>query len=584
LPIPLPPVSVRKKKTKAEVEALSLEWDKRTGKQKATGQQRALALFGVEKLQVAAGFKKDAAVKAVAKEIGVSWQIVYIWDKLVRGWPRDAWHMVLSNKHLGKQKSVEISEDAWAYIIEDYLREEAPALKAVYFRASERYENLPSYNTVKRRITEISRPIRVLAREGTEALSQMYPYQERDRSCFGALEAVNADGHKFDVFVKMEDGEVIRPVIAAWQDIYSGKVLSYEIDRTENTDSIRNSFGLMVMEHGIPDHAYLDNGRSFASKWLTGGAPTRYRFKINDDDPLGILTLMGVQTHWCTPYHGQAKPIERAFKDLCCEYIAKDPICAGAYTGSNPNAKPENYGSKAVPIATFRTLVEKQVKLHNAKTGRRSKICAGRSFDDVFSESYAARLADIRRPTEATLVAMLMHADTALVYKNGSHIYYKGNRYFSEPLLNYGGQSVVIRFDPNNLYRGLVVYTKDNRFICIAPCIARTGHNSAEAGREFNRARNQLKSATKLQLKAMKKMNALEAAIPNDLPEPKPAPKQISMNEAEAFARSERRAEPVASKTTAQDYEFEEWTCASVRRGTRPVVKDEPELAMKWEL
>uniref|UniRef100_UPI0039800C3B transposase domain-containing protein n=1 Tax=Salmonella sp. s54836 TaxID=3159673 RepID=UPI0039800C3B len=88
----------------------------------------------------------------------------------------------------------------------------------------------------------------------------------------------------------------------------------------------------VVERYGIPHHAWLDNGRGFASKLLTGGVANRYRFKVREEDPTGILVALGVQIHWATPYHGQAKPIERAFRDLC-DRVAKHPAFAGAYTG-----------------------------------------------------------------------------------------------------------------------------------------------------------------------------------------------------------------------------------------------------------
>jgi hypothetical protein len=224
---------------------------------------------------------------------------------------------------------------------------------------------------------------------------------------------------------------------------------------------------------------------------------------------------MGVKTRWCQPFHGQAKPIERAWKDLCCERIAKHPALAGAYTGNNPMAKPENYGSKAIPIATFMAVLDEQVKLHNAREGRRSKVCSGRSFDQAFAESYEARKVDIRRPSEETLAYLLMQADTVTVYKNGSHIAYNSNRYYNEALTAYSGTKVAVRFDPERMHSGLHVYTLDGRFICRAACVAATGFGDTEAAREHARAKNQFKRATKDQLKAVRKMDALEAVIPN---------------------------------------------------------------------
>ena len=502
-----------RKHTDTEVEQMEATWSKKTDRQKRKGQRRAKALFAVEKLQ-ADGLTKSDAVKAVAQQQKVTEASIWNWFGKVSLWPRDAWRLILTDNYSGKQKSIEINEEAWEYILADYLRPEAPALSAVYDRAAQRFE-LPSEKTVMRRINELPNTVIVLAREGVEALDRMYPHQERDRSFYGALEAVNADGHKFDVFVQWPDGEIGRPLMAAWQCIFSGKILSYEVTKTENTDTIRWAFGKMVREYGIPDHAYLDNGRGFASKWLTGGAPTRYRFKVKEDEPMGILTQMGVQTHWCTPYHGQAKPIERAFRDLCAERVCKHPALAGAYTGNNPMAKPENYGSKAIPIALFMAVLDEQVVLHNAREGRRSKVCSGRSFDQAFSESYEARKVDVRRPGEETLAYLLMQADTAMVYKNGSHIAYNGNRYYAEALTEHSGTKVAVRFDPERMHSGLHVYTLDGRFICRAGCVAATGFGDTEAAREHARAKNQFKRATKDQLKAVRKMDALEAVIPN---------------------------------------------------------------------
>ncbi len=100
---------------------------------------------------------------------------------------------------------------------------------------------------------------------------------------FHALEAVNADGHKFDVFVEWPIGNetrIVRPVLVGFQDIFSGTILSGRIDISENKETVRLVFGDMVEKYGIPKLCYLDNGRSFASKWLTGGVPNRCRFKV----------------------------------------------------------------------------------------------------------------------------------------------------------------------------------------------------------------------------------------------------------------------------------------------------------------
>ena len=150
-------------------------------------------------------------------------------------------------------------------------------------------------------------PVRVLCRDGAEALKRLYPAQQRRRDVFHALEAVNGDGHKFDVFVRWPDGEVVRPMMIGLQDVYSGKLLSYRVDKTENREAIRLALGDLVEAYGIPDHIYFDNTRAFANKMLTAGASHRYRFKTRDEDPVGIITLLGAEIHFVSPYSGQSK-------------------------------------------------------------------------------------------------------------------------------------------------------------------------------------------------------------------------------------------------------------------------------------
>jgi hypothetical protein len=47
---------------------------------------------------------------------------------------------------------------------------------------------------------------------------------------------------------------------------------------------------------GIPVHCVLDNGRGFASKWITGGNATRFRFKVQAEDPTGLLVGLGCRS------------------------------------------------------------------------------------------------------------------------------------------------------------------------------------------------------------------------------------------------------------------------------------------------
>ncbi len=211
---------------------------------------------------------------------------------------------------------------AWNHLASNYLRASGQSFRACYDATVEATEAhgwgpMPSYPTMKRRVDrELPTAVLIAAREGMDAATRLYPAQTQDRSHFHAMEAVNSDGHVFDVFVKWEDGSIGRPALVGFQDLYSGFVLSHRISQIENKETVRLAIADMIESWGIPEHVYFDNGRAFMSKWITGGMKTRFRLKVKDEEPEGVLTKLGVKVHAVRPYSGQSKPIERAWRDM----------------------------------------------------------------------------------------------------------------------------------------------------------------------------------------------------------------------------------------------------------------------------
>lgn len=506
--------------TRAEMHAW---YERLPDAKKAKAGEKAAALDMLRDLQ-RAGMGKVAAIGHVAAQLTVQKSTLYAWEDAVAGIDRCDWLPFLAPRHSGASESAECSAEAWAFIKADYLRLERPTLKDCYRRleraAAEHGWTIPSERTLTRRINDLPEGLRVLAREGGEALKRMYPAQQRDRGVFHALEAVNADGHKWDVFVRWPDGHVGRPVMVAFQDLYSGKLLAWRVDRSENKEAVRLAFGDLVEAHGIPDHCWLDNGRNFASKWLTGGTPNRYRFKVRDDEPAGILTQLGVEVHWTTPYAGQSKPIERAFRDMAGG-VAKHPRFAGAYTGNSPVAKPENYASKAVPLDVFLATIGEEIAAHNARAGRTSAVCSGRSFDQAFAESYA--VAPIKKAAPEQRRLWLLAAEAILANRTDGSISIEGNRFWAEFLSGYRGQKLTVRFDPQQLHQPLHVYRLDGAYLGAAPVIEAVGFADADAARQHNHARNTWRKAQREMLHAERKMTIQQVAALLPLAE-EPAP------------------------------------------------------------
>lgn len=498
---------------------------------KTEAARRLRALQAVEQL-VAEGHPVLDARTLVAVQLqresvrGASEASLARWAAQIAGVEKQHRLAMLVPAYTGRTVTAEIPSEAWDLFKADYLRVEAPTASSCYDRvariAKVKQWVLPSLKTFQRRIkAELPRGVLVLSRQGQEAFNRTFPAQERDRSIFHALEAVNADGHKFDVFAKWPDGTIARPIMVGVQDLYSGKLLGYRIAETESADLARFAFRDVVERYGIPEKVWLDNGRGFASKMLTGGTANRFRFKVREDDPTGVLTAMGCEIHWATPYHGQAKPIERAWRDLC-DRVAKHPAFAGAYTGNKPDAKPENYGSKAVPLDEFVRVLNEEVAAHNARGSRRTRVAAGGSFDQAFAASYAQ--CTIRKASGEQLRQMLLATDVVTSDSRDGSVRLSGNRYWSEAIAPYAGQKLMLRFDPEHLHTEVQVYTLANVYLGEAECIAAVGFADTGAAREHARAKKQFRRATKQQLDAERRMDvaSVAAQLPSPMPEELP--------------------------------------------------------------
>lgn len=497
---------------------------------KAQARIKLEALQAVDALAVA-GTERDFAMMMVAGQMKVTRRTLYNWAAEVHGIERADWLPFLAPQQAGRQAEAECSPEAWECFKGLYLRQEQPTATKCYRDlekiAKDRGWTIPSRKTLERRLAKLDRATMVYFRQGPEALKRLYPAQQRDRTALHALEAVNADGHKWDVWVKWPDGTIARPVMAAWQDLYSGLTLSWRVDRSETKEVVRLAFGDVVETYGIPDHIVLDNGRAFASKWLTGGTETRYRFKVKEEDPTGLFPSFGCEVHWATPYAGQSKPIERMFRDFCQD-IAKDIRLAGAWTGNTVANKPENYGSKAIPLEVFLQVVSEGIAEHNSRIGRRTGACAGKlSFQQAFAASYEVSPIRQATPEQARLFLLASELVTARRPDGAVHLF--GNRYWCEALVDAMGRKVVGRFDPDALHAGIHIYRPDGAYLAFAPCVEAVGFFDTQAGRAHARARSDFLRAAKAMAHAERRLSPEDVAamLPQVTPAEPPEAKVV---------------------------------------------------------
>ncbi len=479
--------------------------------------------------------KKGVALVHTAQVFDIPESTLRRWIDSVKDLPRADWLPALAPDWNPVKNTAECTPAAWEFFKGDYLRLEKPTVKACYIRLRDKATAegwvIPSVDTFERWVGDKGRitvATKVFLREGEQGLMRLYPHQERDKSPLRAMEWINGDGYQHNIFVRFPDGTIARPKTWFWQDVRTNFILGYRVDLSENSDMIRLAFKSVADKYGIPEHVTIDNTRAAANKWMTGGIANRFRFKVKEDEPLGIFTQLGIKVHWTSIHggkgHGQAKPIERSFGiGGIGELVDKHPAFSGAYTGNKPEAKPENYGSRAVDLGEFLKVLEYGVYQWSNEPNRRSDICRNQlSYAQAFNESYREDV--IKKLTATQKHMLLLMAEKVKVGQGGTVSLEAGkgfgmgaNRYGCDELIRHIGNAIVVKFDPQDLHGIVHCYDLNGHYIGEAVCLLKAGFGDKEAGREHNKARKQAIKAQKEQAKAESKMSALEIAA--QLPE-----------------------------------------------------------------
>jgi putative transposase len=573
-----------------EIEALWRAFWAAPETHRAEAQRRARVLGTVEEM-VRSGMRRTDAYRAFAAAQGegrCGSSTVQQWAARVRGLDRQHWAAALTPRWRAGGAFREYDERFYLRFRDLYLkRPGAPAskcyllaLKAVAAELRGEYDAdsvpnpalvapgepsfadlalafpasvaIPSRATLMRRIAREYTPMQIAhAREGERAVELMIPAQRRTVRDLRAMQIINGDGHICDWFVRWPDGAIARPILAAIADVYSRAIIGWRLGKTENVDLIRLVFGDAFEALGLPDEAYFDNGRAWISPKLSGGMKHRFRWRRLADEAFGecrgVLETLGVRVHNTWPYHGQSKPIERAWREVE-EWLKADPRGAGAYTGNTPLNKPEDYGARAIPLDQFHAMMAAAIRHYNEAPKRRTEAARGvLSLRQAFEESYRAN--PIRRVAEEQRFLWLLASRPLRVRHDGSLSLY-GNRYAAEALLHFAGREIVARFDPQRLHDGVRIYAADGRMVCEAPCIEDVGFADVESAREDMRSRRALIKAARIHDAAQERI--AQARAPRAIDDSKsPAivkPRAPQAGLSDAFARLEENLKRIPDR------------------------------------
>lgn len=480
-------------------ESAWMRWERLPTSLKDEALRRLEVIDRVDAL-VKAGMRTSAAVTAVAAEASrdarglggakpYAASTIYGWMQRVAGVRIDDRAVYLAPDYVGRTKTAEIDPRAWAEYKTQWLRQERPTHADVYRWVARTAQaegwKMASAKTFARRMTaELAQDTEILLRQGPKAARHTFAHADRARP-ERALQEANLDAHYWDVFCLYEDGEIERPISVAVQDVYSGMPLGIRFDRTVNHHAVRLALADTFEQFGLVDRLTMDNGKENQHRAISGAIP-RFRNRAVEEEPPGLLKMLGVEATFTTPYWGQAKPIERMFRDWA-HGIAKHPAFAGAYVGHKTDAKPENYRDRAVPIAEFERIVRSELGYYRQQLGRRGRGMNGRSFQQVFDESIAAF--PPRRATPEQLRMCLLSSMVVSTDRQSGAVKIQDHRYWSEALSALRRQKVVLRFDPQDLAGRVYVYDLAGKYLCQAERTLQGSWGNQRDGERVTKAR-----------------------------------------------------------------------------------------------
>lgn len=377
-----------------------------------------------------------------------------------------------------------INETVWQAFLSFYLDERKHPIKQCYqdtkrwisAELPELYETIPSYTTFYRHLqSDLSLPVKVLGREGEKAFTdRCAPYIRRVYDNMSSNEWWIADNHTFDVISQRADGTRHRLYLTAFFDARSGIFTGCHITDAPCSQATLIALRKGILQYGIPDNIYVDNGREFLTHDIGGLGHRAKRPKDGQEQyaPPPVFERLGIKMTNAIVRNAKAKIIERRFRDI------KDQLSRlfTTYTGGNVTEKPEclkhilkDDGS----IPTDETMTQAVTELLEYYFNRQpygGAVVADRGKPRM--QVYNEHLQRKRVASADELALMLMRSSRPQkVGRRGVHLDIAGQRidYWTTEMLNVlEGKQVYYRYDPDDLSE-VRLYDLQDRYLMTVP-------------------------------------------------------------------------------------------------------------------
>ncbi|MDE7363907.1 MAG: Mu transposase C-terminal domain-containing protein, partial [Ruminococcus sp.] len=390
-----------------------------------------------------------------------------------------------------------ISEKAWDMFYTLYMTPQERSIKWCYDKTKLAFPDVLSVSAFKRKVSTIPEYAILKYRKGKKAFNDALPHMIRDKSGVMSDDIWCSDHHCADVFVKNSTGHVIRPWITIFTDIRSTKVMSFIVREADpNTTVVKKCLRLGIEKYGVPNEIYTDNGKDYKAK------------ELSEEYPLSLMNVLGISKVTATPYHGQAKPVERFFRTLE-ERFGK---MFYSYAGNDAKKRPEHMQKtnkalekdKDIPSLEFyiKKLTEYVSEYNN--TAHYGDGMDGKTPNQVYSEN----LTEIREIGDSNALRLLFGKTVErTVQKNGISMYSNTFTNNDGKLIPYYDRKVMVTYDPDDL-ETVYIFDTDYNYICSASAKLKTPFRSCNeedyirAGKEKRAVRQFVKKYKPKQCKS----------------------------------------------------------------------------------
>jgi putative transposase len=440
---------------------------------------KAGQVLGLSRNKVTASFLDNLLVQ---EDLRLSRATLYNWHTAYRS--RGELGLLDGRSAAAAESAVEQRDDPFLEFVQRLFLNPrklrlSDCLRAAEGMAAEQGWEVRSYKACQRHVNSLPRQLVVKLREGESAfVAKCEPYIERDYTSIDSNDIWCADDHRFDVMIKHE-GRFIRPILTGFEDLRSRMIVGWRIiphDATAQT--VLAAFESAALEHGLPRSVYVDNGKHYDGRDVQGVTKQQRR---RGEQPggrfSGAFNILSIPLTHAWPYHGQSKPIERAFRTVCDRFSR----LWDTYCGNSPGERPEDLQrhldtGKAPTLAEFTAAFSEWLadSYHGVKH-------LGDGMDgQTPSSAHAAHLVRKRPIDPAMLTFACMPAVGPIkVARHG--VAFKGLRFgaFDADVQKLFGKEVMVKVNPRDLSHVLVCGL-GGELICRARANTKLAHNARD--------------------------------------------------------------------------------------------------------